>query len=233
VVLLLPLLLAAGACGDDSGDSASDTTTTTAAAKSSEASDDEQLAADVVLRLADLPSGYTEDEATPDEQDEGDPVDQCLGDEAAELDAATTAEADSPDFSRGETTTVGSDAAVLKEERDAEQAMDLISSDTFKQCLDAAVVEELKSGTGEEGVTFGDVSLEDASFANVADETKALQFSVAIQAEGQEFPFYVDIVVFRAGRVVASLTLANLGEPYPASVGVDLARKMAARAKAA
>ncbi len=188
-----------------------------------------------MLKLTDFPSGWTEDEATPEEESSAnDPIDKCFGGEGKTLDENTSAEADSPDFSRGETTTVSSFSAVLKAEKDAEEAMDLLASDTLKDCFNQALADELKATAGEdEGFTLGDVTLKDASFTKVGEETNALQFVIPISAPGVEVSFYAGLVFFRQDRVIGGLFLGNLESPFPSSEGEALAKKMAARMKAA
>ncbi len=235
LILLLPAVLALGACGDDGGGGggSSDATTTTEA--SAGAADDTKLAEAVVLKLDDFPSGWTEDEATPeDPTGEDDPIDKCFGGEGKELDENTSAEADSPDFSRGETTSVSSFSAVMKAEKDAESAMDLMRSQTLKDCFNQALEEELKSTAGEnEGFTLGEVTLKNASFAKVGEETSALQFVIPISAPGVEVSFYADVVFFRQDRVIGGLFLGNLDSPFDSAQGEGLAKKMVARMKAA
>ena len=221
VLLLLPALLVFGACGDDGGGSSS--------------GDDQTVADDVVLKLADFPSGWTEDEAKPEEEDSAnDPIDKCFGGEGKTLDENTSAEADSPDFSRGETTTVSSFSAVMKEEKDAEAAMDILASAKLKDCFNQALEEEIKASSGEdEGFTLGEVTLKNASFAKVGDETTALQFVIPISAPGVEVSFYADLVFFRQGRVIGGLFLGNVTTPLASAEGEALAKKMVTRMKAA
>lgn len=236
-VLLLPFLLGAAACGSD-GDGGSGSSDTTAASsettKAEGGSADDQAVADaVILELSDLPSGYTEGEA-PSEDEEEDPFGDCLSAEGKQLDDATTGDAESPDFARGETTTVSSFATVFADEGSAEKAMELVASDELKACFDTIVTEEIKSSAGEtEGVTFGDLVLKDASFPKVGEETSALQFVVPISAAGTDVTFYVDLVFFRQDRVVAGLFLGDLGKPFPSGEASTLAGKMAGRMKAA
>jgi hypothetical protein len=234
VILLLPALLAFGACGDDSKESSSGATTT-AADEASSGEDDQKIADAVVLKLADFPSGWTEDEATPEEEDSAnDPIDKCFGGKGKTLDENTTAEADSPDFSRGETTSVSSFSAVMKSEKDAEETMDILASDTLKDCFNQALADELKATAGEdEGFSLGDVTTKSASFTKVGEETTALQFLIPISAPGVEVSFYADLVFFRQDRVIGGLFLGNLESPLASSEGEALARKMVTRMKAA
>jgi hypothetical protein len=237
VLLLLPALLVLGACGSDDSGGGAGATTTSAATDDAGAGekDDQALADDVVLKLADFPSGWTEDEATPEDEDSAnDPIDKCFGGEGKTLDENTSAEADSPDFSRGETTTVSSFSAVMKEEKDAEAAMDILASAKLKDCFNQALEEEIKASAGEdEGFTLGDVTLKNASFAKVGEETTALQFVIPISAPGVEVSFYADLVFFRQDRVIGGLFLGNVNTPLASAEGEALAKKMVTRMKAA
>jgi hypothetical protein len=232
---LLTVFLLAGAglaaCGGGSDDDASSEGSDTTASKA----DDQKRADGIVLTLADFPSGWTQDESDDDESDdeEENPLDACMGEEAAELESAQTAEADSPDFSRGESTTAGSFSSVLETEADAEKGMRLLRSDRMKECLDQAFTDELGKQTGLEDVEIGDVTVEQASFPNVAEETAALQFVIPITVEAESVNFYADFVFFRQDRVLAGMFMTDVGEPFSSSEAEALARTMAARMKAA
>jgi hypothetical protein len=234
IPLLTVLLLAVAgvtSCGgdDDSGSGDDQDESSTKAADAN----DQELADRIVLKLSDFPSGWTEDDSTDEDDDDEDPLADCLGEESDELTDAETAEAESPDFSRGEATTASSLVSLLKTEPDAERGMELIRSEKLKQCLNEAMDKELRTQTGEEGVEIGEVSLKNSSFPNVADETAALQMQVPITVQGSTVSFYADIVFFREGRIVAGLMVADVGQPFPSAEAEALARKLAGRMKAA
>jgi hypothetical protein len=237
-LVLLPLLLITAACGNDDGGGSGSSDTTdaksdTTAAKADSAKDT-ALAEAVVLKLSDFPSGYTEGEPPSKDDEEEDPFGDCLSSDAKALDEDTTGEAESPDFSRGETTTVSSFATVFNSESSAEKAMDVVASDELKECFDRFVTEEIKANAGDtEGVTFGDVELKDTSFPDTGEETNALQFVIPISAAGTDITFYVDLVFFRQDRTVAGLFLGDLGKPFPSADAATLAKKMAGRMQAA
>jgi hypothetical protein len=221
VFLLLPALLALGACGDGGSSGAN-------------AADDKKVADAAVLKLTDFPSGWTEGPPPDETDDANDPFTKCLGSEAKELEANTSAEAESADFERGEGTTASSFVAVLKSEDNGTSAMDVLGSQKLKDCFNQALADELETTAGaEEGVTIGEATLKEASFGTVGDETVAMQLSVPVSAEAIEIVFYADLVFFREGRSIGGLFLGNLETPFPSSEGQELAKKMAARMKAA
>jgi hypothetical protein len=220
VFLLLPALLALGACGGGGS--------------GANAADDKKLADAAVLKLADFPSGWTEGPPPDDTDEADDPFTKCLGSEAKQLDANTSGEAESAEFSRGEGTTANSFVAVLKSEDNAKSAIDIMRSQKLKDCFNDSVGEEIEASAGaEEGVTIGDISLKESSFAKVGDEATALQLSVPISAEAIEITFYADVVFFREGRSIGGLFLGNLESPFPSAEAESLAKKMQARLKAA
>lgn len=212
------LLLGACAGGDDETTSATGATTTTVAAADPAASD-EDLAEAAVLVVSDLPAGFAEspDDEGPDGDDEDDPFDKCLGSAGDELEAATTAEADSPQFEKGDTTLAGSSAVVFKTEADARGTIQLLASAKGRTCFNEAIAQGFEEGFEEEGAAAPDLetSVGALSFPRVGDEVVSYRARIDFTVEGQELSFPFDLVFVRKGRTIGFYFFGNLGAPFP------------------
>lgn len=244
VAAALAGVLAVAGCGDDEGTDASDATSTTAVAEDrtsttaeggGESSDDQRLADAAVLVLSDLPPGFTEtpkeDEGGAGEGEEDDPFEQCVGEEAGEIDAGTTAEAESSDFEKGDELLAGSIAFVLESEELAQDMMELFASDQLKECFNQAFAEGVREGAAEEGGELPEFTtkVQNRSFAKIGDETAGYRATLSFAVQGQELSFPVDFVFARKGRTVGMYFFGAIGgqfsvEQQAAIIGKALAR---------
>lgn len=198
------LVVLAGACGDGGDGGAG--------------ADDDALARAAVLTAADLPPGFAESsEEDPAAEEEDDAFDKCLGNEGKELEEATTAEADSPEFEKGDTTIAGSSSVVLESDDDAREAMRLLGSEKLKTCFNEAFAEGVREGAAEEGGELPEfrTSVGELSFPAVGDEVVSYRGTLEFTVEGQNVQFPADFVFARKGRTIGFYFFGNLGEPFP------------------
>jgi hypothetical protein len=230
-LLLVCALVLAGCGGGDDGDGAGDATTTVADGEGQESGDDDALAEEAVLQLSDFPPGWTEGEAPDeDDSDEDDTFDACpeLQAESEEIEEFETAEAESPQFSRGETTFVDSTVTVWEDEDAAERAFALFERDDVTDCLALAAKEGIEEEAGE-ALEVGQPVARESSAPDAGDEAIAFQITLPVTAEGTELVFYLDLLAVRGGRAGALLSLVNLGQPFDGALAQQLAETIAER----
>lgn len=207
ISVVLCVLVLAGACGGGGGDGDGDKA----------GGDDDKLARAAVFVASDLPAGFAESREEEEAEDEEDPFDKCVGREGKELEEATTAEADSPDFEKGDTTIAGSASVVMKTDGDARKAMRLLGSEKLKTCFNDAFAEGVREGAAEEGGELPEftTSVGELSFPAVGDEVVSYRGTVSFTVEGQEIQFPADFIFSRKGRTIGFYFFGNLGEPFP------------------
>jgi len=214
-------LAALTACGGSGGGSTSGKAAAPAA--------DKAAAAKIVLRPSDFPSGWTSQPHAegPNQAATVRQLGECLG--VGDPAAHTTADVNSPDFSKSQGTTAASEVRFVQ--TDAQAGTDLAgfqgakATDCLKQALESISKERLPSG-----LTPGELTVQQLQFPTLRDGTAAHQASFTIPVAGTNVPVYVDFIVFRAGRAEVTLATTNLGSPFDPKVEQDLAKKMADRA---
>lgn len=236
--LLVALVVAAGGC-DRGSEEASGTTsssaggTTTTPAGGSDVSTTEPAStndpelADVVLRQADFPRGWTSEPSDPRGDDESDAaLERCLG---LEVSSADRPEARSPDFSVGDAITQASSAVERAPDTatvDREYAA--ITGPRFLGCVtrqfDALIAAEAA------GAQFAPAKAERLPFPTSGDGTAAVRLTTTLSAEGQQLPFVADLVFVRKGLLEMSFSFVNAGGPFDAALAADLVGKVVARA---
>lgn len=202
------MFAACGGGGDDDDDGAATDRTGSAA--------DEELADALLLVAADLPGEFEEQAADDPGDDEDDPFDRCLGEDAGKLDE-TTAEADSPDFETDESL-ASSSAAVFASDADAREALDVLRSDDLTECFQDAITEGIRGEASADGDELPDlaVALSDLDFADVGDELVSFRAAISFAVQGQEIEFPFDLIFVRVGRGIGLYAFAGFGAPFPA-----------------
>lgn len=182
--------------------------------------------ADAVLLVAgDLPAGFV---AAPDTEEspsaeeiakEEEAFDKCVGDQGEQLDEATTAEAEAPDFERGDAL-ASSLSMVVKTEDDAREGIRVSGSDQVKECFRQTLSDTFRDGIAKElgpgePVPQSQVSMETLNFPAVADEVTAFRLNLTVPSLDLTFPS--DFVSVRKVRTLGFYFFSNFGTPFPLS----------------
>ena len=218
-------------CGDDK-DSASQTTTTVPATTTtlSQVQLDKKKAQRVVLTASDVP-GYTTDvaDASDDDPDLDAAGNACtnnnallkrLGEDNDERGAG------SPDFSKGETTTVGSSVTFAETDDQARTAIADLGAASVPTCLSKAFVASFKKDPGFTNVTVTGAKL---PALTVADQSIGYRFTIKFRAEGQSLTAYSDVTFIRSGRGVAEFDTNTFSTTFPEAERVRLVTVIAGR----
>lgn len=183
---------------------------------SGEVSEDFEAAAQAaaesaVLTLDDLPPGWTR--LPSDEEDETDLElsEQCEILEQDEL-PEEIASVDSDDFSGPEDQEVSSGVSVFPSEDVAQNALDEFN-DALDRCSDELVekfeslfVEGFVEGGGDpDDIQELNVSLDDLSFPDLGESSRAYRVRLEGVAEDVFFDFAFDIVIVREGRMAGGM----------------------------
>jgi hypothetical protein len=216
--LVVTAVLLLGACSDNGESSApapAPATTTTIA----QAELDEQKAPRVVLTAADLP-GFTQDPPESDEEESSPDLEEaataCFNNDPLLLRLGEDDDprgASSPDFSRGETTTVSSAVTFGESEDEARASMAALDASSFPGCFSNALRVALRE---EDAATFGNATVNTARLpaTTAGDQTLGYRSTIRTTVRGQTITFYVDFSFTRSGRGLSVLTLFNIGTPF-------------------
>jgi len=232
------LVMVLGACGS-SKKTASSSTTTTAAAKSgttttgAAATSGDKAKADAInLVAADFPSGWT---STPaDNSSSSDNSDKQLYACAGLTDRAAEGGVDvsSPDFSKGEFDSAGSEVQFVKSESEAQADLAVVKSDKFPTCLKQTFDQEMTKEAGSAGGTIGASSVTTLPAPSGTDGAAAFRMTVPISAVGQNLTFYIDFVLLLQKRAEVTVSLFSGTTPFDQSLEDTLTGKLVQRMKA-
>lgn len=220
------------ACGDGDDDESSQSATTVAPTSTtlSQIQLDKQHAQRIVLTAADVPD-YTTDPPEPDDElsPEGEAAFNACADNNPLLlqDSADDQRgAESADFSKGDTITVGSSATLAETEDQARAAMTVLNGAAFSTCFSRALTEELR----RDG-TFTNVTVTPSKLPalTVGDQSVGYRFLARFRAGGQSLALYADTTFIRTGRALAMLDISSVGSAFPAAERSRLATAMAGR----
>jgi hypothetical protein len=212
--------------------------TATAAARQEAA--DHARAEAAVLRLSDLPAGWTAGPHTKSPSVPG--LDKrlaaCLGVGVALLNENNPTTADSPDFSDvngGEiTNSVGYEATAGR----AHQVTAVLRSPKMGPCLNSALRSFLSfslshpatpSQSVPAGIGLGASTITLLPFPNTADATVAYRFAVPIEGAGSPLTVYGDFVFAVKGRAGTVLTVEGQGAPPDRSLEQKLLSTVVSR----
>jgi hypothetical protein len=220
VLALTTALTALTACGGGSGSGS--TTTDTAG--------DNATAQKIVLKQTDLPSGWTSKthQTSPDDATTRKRFFECIG--GTDPKPQQSADVHSPDFTQGQLNQASSEVQLMKTAKDASDAMAALQGaktvDCVKQLGQEAAQTQLPAGT-----SITDLTAAQLKFPTLKDGTAAVRVSFTVATSGGvNVPIYADVVYFRAGRALASLSTVSGGAPMDAKLEEGLAQKMASRA---
>jgi len=189
---------------------------------------DKALAERIVLQKGDFPAGWSSQPhaADPSQTAGVRQLRQCLG--VGDITTSTSADANSDDFSKGQTTNARSEARIAQTDGQASADLAGFQTGNATGCLQKALEPVLKERLPS-GFTPANLTVQQLVFPALKDGTAAYQASFTIPLAGTNVPVYVDFIVFRAGRAEVTLETTNAGSPFDAKLEQDLAKKMADR----
>lgn len=220
VILVLGLGLGTGlvACGDDEPPSAAD---------------DKARAEKVVFTEADLPGLTKDDDDDEDTETETDPSDEafekCLNNNVLLTDLGEDERGAEASFSdEDEEVTRSSVVTFAETKKEAEEAFDAVSQDSFAGCLEDAFKTGLQEEIGSNG-TVADVSVAELPDEDLGDENVGYRATVDLSAAGQSFELSFDFVFVRVDRGLAGLFAFDVGEEFAAGERTRLTKILADR----
>jgi hypothetical protein len=215
VLTVLPLLLAS-ACGGGSDSGSGDEALK---AQTQIDANDQQDAEEIVLRLADFPTGWR---AEADDNGDDGAVGACLDVDFSDL--TITGKADSDTFVKGNVPVVASVAAVYAEPEQAVTAFDRIATDELAACFSDYMEKQ-----SDDDVTISDASFGKLGFPEMGDESAAYQIAIELEASGLTPTAYVDLVFIQRDRALALLAFVDVFTPFDQQQKEDLAEAVADR----
>jgi hypothetical protein len=227
----LAAVLAFGACGDDN-DSASSTTTVAPATTTtlSQVQLDEQKAQRIVLTAADLP-GYTQDPPDPsaDSPEFEAAANACVNNNPLIVALGTDTDprgAVSPDFSKGDLTTVTSSVTFGDTEDAARSVMADLNAASFPACFSRAFTAELRKDTTNSNVSATTTKL---PAINVGDQSVGYRTVARFRTQGTNVVLNVDFTFIRVGRGFGSIQDLQAQSVFPEAERLRLATVLAGR----
>ena len=233
LALLITLTLVLVGCsgsdgGDGSGDAADSpgTTTSVSAPPGQDVDADKAAAENAVLKLSDMPSGWT---AEPADNDEGDPdiangIAECLDVPVDEFKQEGPAKVESPTFNDPEEDfSIQNEVSYLADADLAKERFDLLAGDDVPGCFAegmSAFIDEMienppdPENTLPKGAEIGDPKVQEMSFPNLADHTVAYRVSLPLEFSGLTFTLYVDLVGVVKGRVGTMFFFQGFDSPF-------------------
>lgn len=189
------------------------------------------------LTIADLGPGWSID-TTPDEGGGSDEAfdrafDQALAAKGLALSAAKTADADSPDFIKGEDTGASSSVSVYEEESPAAKDFSVTASEEFIGVLSdiftRAFQDEFAKDPELRGVTVSPLQFTKVPFPVLAQEAFALKGQTTVRGKGLRVVLHFQVVAVRQDRAVALIFAYNTPREFPVADLQALATKLAQR----
>jgi len=224
-------------CGDGDDDESSQPGITVAPTSTtlSQIQLDKQKAQRIVLTATDVPD-YTTD--APDSSDEISPEGQAAFNTCVNNDPLLIAlDSDndprgalSPDFSKGDTITIGSSATFAETEDQARAAITTLNAASFPACFQRAIAEELRRDGTVTNVTVTTTKL---PALTVGDQSVGFRSVARFRAGGQSFILNADSTFIRTGRALVLLDFSSVGTAFPAAERSRLATAIAGRMAAA
>jgi hypothetical protein len=218
VLALTTTLTALTACSGGGGSTTSADTTS-----------DNATAEKIVLKQADFPSGWTAKthQTSPDDSATRKRFFECIG--ATDPKPQQSADVHSPDFTQGQLNQASSEAQFMKTATDASDDMAALQGPKTVGCVKTlgqeAAQKQLPAGT-----SITDLTAEQLKFPTLKDGTAAVRVSFTVATSGGvNVPIYADVVYFRAGRALVSLSTVSGGAPMDVKLEEGLAQKMADR----
>jgi hypothetical protein len=222
-------------CGGGGSKSSTPSTSPAASAPASttttsQAEADKDKAQRIVLTAADVP-GFTVDVANTSTKnaDLEAAANACVNNNPllVRLGEATDPRgARSPDFTMGETLTVGSSATFGETEDEARSAIAALSAPAFTGCFSDALAAELGKNPALTNVTVTTSRLPTVA---AGDQSIGYRSTARLRVSGTAVTFYFDFTFVRTGRGVTVLSDVTVGNAYPEADRTRLATVLAGR----
>lgn len=207
----------------ESADSPSDATpetpsqTPTESASDTEA--DQAIAEAALLTLQDFPAGW--EAAPPAENDEEDRpgrerIADCVGVDYEQLYDEENTEADSPTFIAENDNEVSQTVSLASDEADMVEVFEIGSTQTFLECAGESIKDSVAE-EGEDGVSVGEVTVNQLTVGSFGDETLAYRVTVPIEAEGFNIDVKLETALVRVGRAQVNISTTSLISEVPTS----------------
>jgi hypothetical protein len=220
-------------------DAATDTASDTRTAKELEA--DRKIAQGAILKLSDLPEGFT---GTPRKSSAADTPEQkaavqefadCIGVDKSLIDDDeddTKAEAKSDKFKKAPNLSFDMSADVSASKDKQETVFKAFKASTAGPCFETFVNTALKLSlenpapgeTVPKGLSLGDTSVESV---DLGLHGKSVVYRATIQAsvQGQQFEVISDFVLALKGRIGMTMSFQNVGEAFPEDLEAQIANE--------
>jgi hypothetical protein len=230
--LVLAAVVLAG-CGGSSSEqqntpepskTSSEPAPTTRSSKQSTA-EDRQVASGSLLRLSDLPSGWTA-------SDESNSSNEARCDEIKNAKAQTSARSNSPDFEKGDDLQVAHTVYVYPDESAAQRNFVALSSQALRVCVGRYLGHELRKQIGGDA-TVGEARTSQLNIDPVGEDSAASRFVVPISTKGIDLNLNVDFVVVRQARAISLMLLLGGYDAFDDGLRTQLVGTAATRLKTA
>ena len=132
----------------------------------------------------------------------------------------------SPDFSKGETTTVSSSVTFGETEDAARSVMADLNAAPFPACFSRAFTAELRRDPTNSNVSTTTTKL---PAMNVGDQSVAFRTVARFRTQGTNIVLNIDFTFIRVGRAFASLQDLQATTPFPEAERLRLATALAGR----
>ncbi len=246
------LLTTLVSCGDDDSTAtpssqatpttasmSSDATTSAAdestAVETSTSSDDDEAAAEqALLRLADFPSGWTEQpvETTEQQAETQRKNAECIGSDRPTTNDLGGAIAKTGDFTAPSTDAIRNSVSFAASEDESIAYMDALGGDTVADCFSTVTGEAAKDVEFENGAKITDVTVAPLNVTAVGDDAIGYRVTVEVEVNNNTLNQYLDLVAVRVGRAVTSLQYQSV-LTMPTTEDVDHYTALAAERLAA
>ena len=247
LVAAVAVAVVAAGCGGDSGEKTSSTTVASAPTDPrgrGQLNTDRAAAENAVLRLSDLPSGWTGEADTDDSVPEVDAARvrfaDCLGLDRGLIGARARAgaSASSDDFEDGTNLQVQNRVTVLPTPERAREQLAALKQPSAGGCFETFVnaAIELVVGnpgpgrTSPPGVSFGRAQVEGGSLAGLHADSVAYRAKLPVTKESQTVDALFDVVLAVKGRAAISMFFIGIGRAFPADLEASLTNAVIDRA---
>lgn len=229
VTMVLAVGGALGGCGGTSTSTSNPTTaktTTTPTTVVQNTAADQAAAEAAVLKLSDLPSGWTSAPASSGDTPTLDAeLAACLGVTPAELNPKGAADVVSPDFSDGGgVNSISSQVGYTADSATAQHQLAVYQNTKLRGCLGPALTNYFSylvkhpanpTDTLPPGVTLGTPMVDLLPFPTVGDQTVAFRTALPLKGGGISINVYADIVVGIKGRARVEMDFIGAVTPFP------------------
>jgi hypothetical protein len=237
-------VLLLGACGDKSGDSSSPTTAD--ARSASEVTADKAGAEAAVLKISDLPLGWTaapnpaESERTAEQRSAEAEFAECAGVDPSVIGAGSNAatRAKSDEFSDSSDHDVESSVTVIATREAAKEQLNSIRKPAVRECLASFVNRAIQSSiknpkageTPPTNATFGKARVQTVDLPGMHAASVAYRTTIPVTVGGHSIDVNLDIILALTGRTGITMTFTSFGAPFVPETEVELTNKVIDRA---